>query len=175
MRKVFSLLMVTAVLLALLSGCGRFASSANSENLVYTGQDTNTSQENTGPVDVEIYYGNQAGDGFKTDTVTIDKLDPGLIGDQLVAHGVMPDTCYLDSCSLLHLDNGEVAIVLNFCNDFKLYLRNLDAQREHIVIGSVVNTFVKAYGVNKAFVLAKKDVIKTDHATYDDYLYPFSS
>jgi hypothetical protein len=109
-----------------------------------------------------LYRPNEKQDGFKSHSITLPKLDPVPILDLLKEYGVIPFDVAVNAAIVegdcLKLDMNEA---------FYLHLLTMGTLGEKLLMGSVVNTFLSAYGVSSVIITADQQIMNSGHVIYD--------
>ena len=168
MKKIAFLL----IFCLLLAGC---ASSRPVEQAAPT---TDTQEETTSApaqMSVTLYLPNDNADGFVTREVTLPREAPqdtmeqliqstALAEDileQLVQAGALPE-----GVRVLSMDNG----VLDLNSAFLSFLNSMGTSGEYVVMGSVVNTYLTAFDLERITITVEGNVPETGHSIYDQPL-----
>lgn len=132
-----------------------------------TSQDTNT-EESQQPVSVTIYSENENADGFDQETVQVDALSAENLVAQLKKKGMLSEDVQVNSFEETE-DEGKKALKLDLNQAYLQQLQSMGSTGEYMIMGSVCNTFLDAYGCNKIQVTADGQEIVTGHAEYLGY------
>ncbi|MGN8861757.1 GerMN domain-containing protein [Dorea longicatena] len=132
-----------------------------------TSQDTNM-EEAQQPVSVTIYSENENADGFDQETIQVDALSAENLIAQLKKKGMLSEDVQVNSFEETE-DEGEKALKLDLNQVYLQQLQSMGSAGEYMIMGSVCNTFLDAYGCNKIQVTADGQEIVTGHAEYPGY------
>lgn len=132
-----------------------------------TSQDTNTGEAQQ-PVSVTIYSENENADGFDQETIQVDALSAENLIAQLKKKGMLSEDVQVNSFEETE-DEGEKALKLDLNQVYLQQLQSMGSAGEYMIMGSVCNTFLDAYGCNKIQVTADGQEIVTGHAEYPGY------
>lgn len=119
-----------------------------------------------------LYLPNDNADGFVTREVTLPREAPRDtmeqliqstplaedIMEQLVQAGALPE-----GVRVLSMDNG----VLDLNSAFLSFLNTMGTSGEYVVMGSVVNTYLTAFGLDRITITVEGNVPETGHSIYD--------
>ena len=122
-----------------------------------TSQDTNM-EEAQQPVSVTIYSENENADGFDQETIQVDALSAGMLSEDVQVNSFEETE-----------DEGEKALKLDLNQVYLQQLQSMGSTGEYMIMGSVCNTFLDAYGCNKIQVTTDGQEIVTGHAEYPGY------
>ena len=113
---------------------------------------------------VTLYVPNETGDGLDTVQVSI-TLSPQGILDALIAQGALPDGVQVNQMSQ---DGASLALDLN--GAFAEAVSATGTTGEAMLVGSVVNSFLSAYGAETVTLTCDGAVLETGHTIYDEPL-----
>lgn len=112
------------------------------------------------------------GTTFEEVSVKVDEITPDVIISELIKYGILAE-----DVSVLGLtdseSNGEKLLDLNLNQAFQNMLMQQGSNGEEYTLGSVCNTFLKAYGAAKIKVQVEGQPLETGHNTYDMYMSMF--
>ena len=127
-----------------------------------TSQDTNM-EEAQQSVSVTIYSENENADGFDQETISAENLIA-----QLKKKGMLSEDVQVNSFEETE-DDGEKALKLDLNQVYLKQLQSMGSTGEYMIMGSVCNTFLDAYGCNKIQITTDGQEIVTGHAEYPGY------
>jgi len=111
---------------------------------------------------IKVYYGNENADGFYTDEVRIKELRADFLIEKLIEANVLPKDVkavrFTKEGRTLKLDLNEAFINCIFSKG---------TAGEYLLIGSIVNTFLKAYDASEIYLTVNNEIIETGHVIYD--------
>ena len=124
---------------------------------------------------VALYLPNDNADGFVTREVTLPREAPQDtmtqliqstalaedIMEQLVQAGALPE-----GVRVLSMEGG----VLDLSSEFLTFLNTMGTSGEYVVMGSVVNTYLTAFGLDRITITVEGNVPETGHSIYDQPL-----
>jgi hypothetical protein len=172
MKRILSVL-ISLTLLISLSACDASvkdttASTATSSSATSTSAQTSSETTETTPakVTVNIYLPNENVDGFEIETREFDGTYTGLI-DVLVEAGAIPEGT---TARYFVLDEGYATAYLNLSEEFLTGLNAAGTTGEHMIIGSLVNTFLGYYKLNNITLAVNGQSFETGHTIYNEPL-----
>ena len=156
----------------LLAGC------APSRPVEQAAPTTATQEETTSApaqMSITLYLPNDNADGFVTRDVTLPREAPQDtmtqliqstalaedIMEQLVQAGALPE-----GVRVLSMDNG----VLDLNSEFLTFLNSMGTSGEYVVMGSVVNTYLTAFSLDRITITVEGKVPETGHSIYNEPL-----
>lgn len=168
MKKIAFLL----IFCLLLAGC------APSRTAPQAAPTTDTQEETTSApaqMSVTLYLPNDNADGFVTQAVTLPREAPQNtmeqliqstalaedIMEQLIQAGALPE-----GVRVLSMEGG----VLDLSSAFLSFLNSMGTSGEYVVMGSVVNTYLTAFGLDRITITVEGNVPETGHSVYDQPL-----
>ncbi len=123
------------------------------------------------PVSVRVYY--PAGDGvsFSSVLLTTDALDEHYLIERLIGLGVLGSNVEAQWLEGMTIDeNGGTELALSLSEEFGTQLKNCSAQKEHMLMGSIVNTFLEAYSASRIWIYVDGDDPVSATRTYSEPL-----
>lgn len=115
-------------------------------------------------VELTLYLPDENAISFVETVVDVEEIGGDVIVEQLVAAGVLPEGTALLSISCSE-DGTELK--LDFNEEFRTALCSTGTSGERMICGSVVNTFLAAYGAQSVFFTAEGEIIESGHVVYD--------
>ena len=110
---------------------------------------------------ITLYLPNDNADGFVTREVTLPREAPQDTMEQLVQAGALPE-----GVRVLSMEGG----VLDLSSEFLTFLNTMGTSGEYVVMGSVVNTYLTAFGLDRITITVEGNVPETGHSIYDEPL-----
>ncbi len=127
-------------------------------------------EEEQSQIEVTIYYGNGASDELNTEISTMEQISAENLIDALVRHNIVSLGTKVYSFEEKDVD-GEKTLYLDLSKTFREYLKTMTQEGENIIMSSVTGTFLAAYDAEKIMITVDGNVLKTDHATYEEPLH----
>lgn len=169
---------VLICILCLLTGCSTPVTTAPSSTPESSTQNTDpqtdppsTPTEPTGStapsITFTVYVPNAHWQELESYSVTIDQLDPQIVLQQLQDANVIFSEAAVLSATID--DNGMLTLDLN--EAFLMQLCSLGSTGEGMLMSSLVNTFLSAYGCECMMVIAEGEIIHSGHVDYDFPMY----
>ncbi len=115
--------------------------------------------------DVVLYLPNETADGYLEKTVRIDgeTLQPQAVVDALAKEGALPE-----GIQVLSLGRTEdMQLVLDLSSAFAGALRATGTSGETMYVGSLVDTFLTAWGAEELTLTCDGALLETGHDIYD--------
>lgn len=117
-------------------------------------------------ISVRIYHGSQEEEGIRVNTVRAEEITPEILIWNLSFYGMLPDTVEVKSLRQKE-ENGESWIELDLSGEFKEWFTVLDETWKHLCMGSLVNTFLDAFGAEKIRVTAEGEALPSEGGVYE--------
>lgn len=140
----------------LLTGC-----ASASETAAPTVRDTEPE-----PVILSVYVPDETAEGFVKREVEVPDITESVITDQLILAGVLAEGTRVNSLELVSGSDAPELLV-----DFNSALRDRILSQgtagEYVTLGSVVNTFLTAYGAQSMVITVEGQPLESGHAVYD--------
>ena len=143
----------------LLTGCAASVASAPSEPI---NQTEASDQAQPAAVTLAVYSSNENADGLVRSEVQVEQINETVIVEQLIEKDVLPQDAAVNS-----LAQNEKQLAIDFNTAFQTHLLSLGTSGESLLIQSVVNTFLEAYGAESALLTVNGAVLESGHVVYD--------
>lgn len=140
------------------------------ENSEEQSEDTVSNEDKS--VEIQLYVSNDDATEFVSESVKIDELTPENIVNALVQKSVLPSDIQVLKCDKQIIDGVE-SLDVDFDEAFGAYVCSMGTTGEYYTIGSVVNTFLDAYGCEKVKITVEGNALETGHAEYPGYMNRF--
>lgn len=130
---------------------------------------TEMSTEAPAPVRFTIYTPNENADGFYNAVILIDELNAQNVAAELIKEKALNEDVSVNSA---YLEGTQ--LTLDFNSAFRDQLLTYGTAGERMMIGSVVNTFLSAYGAETVLITVDGEILESGHVVYDFPLEFFS-
>ena len=140
------------------------------ENSEEQSEDTISKEDKT--VEIKVYVCNDDATAFVAESVKIDELTPENIVNALIEKSVLSSDVQVLKCDKQTVDGVE-SLEIDFNEAFGAYVCSMGTTGEYYTIGSVVNTFLDAYGCEKVKITVEGNALETGHAEYPGYMNHF--
>lgn len=140
------------------------------ENSEEQSEDTISKEDKT--VEIKVYVCNDDATAFVSESLKIDELTPENIVKVLIEKSVLPSDVQVLKCDKQTVDGVE-SLEIDFNEAFGAYVCSMGTTGEYYTIGSVVNTFLDAYGCEKVKITVEGNTLETGHAEYPGYMNRF--
>lgn len=114
------------------------------------------------PVRFTIYTPNENADGFYDTVILIDTLTAQNVADELIKENALNADV---AVNFARMDGAQ--LMLDFNSAFRDQLLTYGTAGERMMIGSVVNTFLSAYGAETVFLTVDGGILESGHVVYD--------
>lgn len=118
---------------------------------------------------VEIFFGNENGDGIISEVVEMEPVTATKVLGELTKKNIVSADSRVIGLSKQTKD-GKIHLKLNMSKEFGEYVSMMGTSGEYIVVGSLVNTFLKAYDAEDVLILIEGEPFETGHQLYENYL-----
>lgn len=133
-------------------------------------EDTDSNEDKS--VEIQLYVSNDDATEFVSESVKIDELTPENIVNSLVQKSVLPSDIQVLKCEEQIVD-GVKSLDVDFNEAFGTYVCSMGTTGEYYTIGSVVNTFLDAYGCEQIKITVEGNTLESGHAEYPGYMNRF--
>lgn len=131
-------------------------------------QDATDKPDGNGAVAFNLYKSNDDATALVQETVQVDALTPDNVLAALIEHGVLQGDIRILGFNQAE-DNGMKVLNIDFSQEFGSYLGSMGTAGERMIMGSVCNTFLNAYGCEKVKITVEGGVLETGHKEYPGY------
>lgn len=122
--------------------------------------------------EITVYMSNDDATAFVSESVKIDELTPENIVNALIEKAVLSSDVQVLKCDKQTVDGVE-SLDVDFNEAFGTYVSRMGTTGEYYTIGSVVNTFLDAYGCEQIKITVEGNTLETGHAEYPEYMNRF--
>ena len=122
--------------------------------------------------EITIYTSNDDATAFVAESIKIDELTPENIVKVLIEKSVLPSDVQVLKCDKQTID-GVKSLDADFNEAFGAYVCSMGTTGEYYTIGSIVNTFLDAYGCEKIKITVEGNTLESGHAEYPGYMNRF--
>lgn len=120
------------------------------------------------PTYIAVYSSDSQAERFVVNYASVDELTADNVMAALVNAGVVSDGVDVESFQC-----GKT-LKLDLDDDFQTQLSSLGTSGEYMLLGSVVNTFLAAFGADSILITADGKALQTGHNVYNEPLTVFS-
>lgn len=157
----------------LCAGCGE--RTGNTQETAAVTNERVTSEGELQGVTIRIYHADDMAENICVNTALTEEITPEILVLNLAAYEVLPESVQVESFSLekekaANSEQEVRRLFLDLSADFGEYLSSVGTGSEHMIMGSVVNTFLDAYGASSMKVTAGGKTLETGRQVYDDWL-----
>lgn len=122
--------------------------------------------------EIKVYVSNDDATEFVSESVKIDELTPENIVNALVQKSALSSDIQVLKCEEQTVD-GVKSLNVDFNEVFGAYVGSMGTTGEYYTIGSVVNTFLDAYGCEQIKITVEGNTLESGHAEYPGYMNRF--
>ncbi|MDO4453588.1 MAG: GerMN domain-containing protein [Eubacteriales bacterium] len=123
---------------------------------------------NASGVAIDLYYGDQNAEFIIKREVKVPQISPENLTAALTEQGILaPGTEVLSLKD--RTEDGKKLLDLDFNEKFRETLFSLGTSGERIFMGSVINTFLRAYQADAIKITVEGSPLESGHAVYDKY------
>lgn len=122
--------------------------------------------------EITIYTSNDDATAFVSESVKLDELTPENIMNALIQKSVLSSDVQVLKCDKQTVDGVE-SLNVDFNEAFGTYVCSMGTTGEYYTIGSVVNTFLDAFGCEQIKLTVEGNTLESGHAEYPGYMNRF--
>lgn len=135
-------------------------------------KENNQMNQENNSIEIKVYVCNDDATAFVSESVKIDELTPENIVNALIDKSVLSSDVQVLKCDKQTVDGVE-SLEIDFNEAFGAYVCSMGTTGEYYTIGSIVNTFLDAYGCEKVKITVEGNTLETGHAEYPGYMNRF--
>ena len=135
-------------------------------------KENNQMDQENNSIEIKVYVCNDDATAFVSESVKIDELTPENIVQVLIKKSVLSSDVQVLKCDKQTVDGVE-SLEIDFNEAFGAYVCSMGTTGEYYTIGSIVNTFLDAYGCEKVKITVEGNTLETGHAEYPGYMNRF--
>lgn len=143
------------------------AGTGTQENNTVVSDELSQAEEDTA-VSFSVYSSNDDATALIQETVEVSALSPENVLAVLVEHGALQDDIRILGLTESE-DNGQKLLNIDFSQEFAAYVKSMGTAGEYMILGSVTNTFLSAYGCDRLQITVEGGVLSTGHNEYSGY------
>lgn len=136
---------------------------------VQAGSGSASAPEQKEPAAFNVYFSNDDATELVKEKIEVDELTRDAVLSALIDKEMLPEDIVVNSLEESEKD-GEKVLDLDFSQGFAAYVSNMGSTGEYMIIGSVCNTFLDAYGCEKIRITVEGGVFATGNNEYPGYL-----
>ena len=119
------------------------------------------------PIHLILYKSNENADGFIETSVEIEELNEHGIVEHLILADILAAGTKLNEIEK-KTENNSLLLILDFNEKFTERLFSYGTTGEYLMMGSVVNTFLKAYEADSVMIRVNGGIVESGHMIYDE-------
>ena len=135
-------------------------------------KENNQMNQENNSIEIKVYVCDDDATAFVSESVKIDELTPENIVNALIEKSVLSSDVQVLKCDKQTVDGVE-SLEIDFNEAFGAYVCSMGTTGEYYTIGSIVNTFLDAYGCEKVKIAVEGNTLETGHAEYPGYMNRF--
>ena len=109
-----------------------------------------------------VYYGDDNAEKILCKEVFVYQIDEPTLIAQLIEVGVLRKGVAVNS-----IEQNGAALTVDFNQDFADLVCSMGTSGEYIIVGSTVNTFLKAYDASSLLLTVNGEILESGHVIYD--------
>lgn len=126
-----------------------------------------TEPEEIQGIQVTVYYGNSGSLDLKQEVMALDELTPDNLIDSLAKHNIVSLDTKVNSFEEEASDEGKI-LKLDLSGGFREYLKTMTENAEKVILASVADTFLEAYGAELIQITIEGSPLETVHESYEE-------
>lgn len=138
--------------------------SASEEERASNSSDNATEEEESG---IRIYYADSQAEHVVSDNIGEEEVSPELLLGELAKHNVISKKIKINSLNQKKSENNGNSLSVDFSQEFQDELFMQGTAGEFLMLGSVVNTFLKAYDAESMTITVNGNPLESGHCIYE--------
>lgn len=126
--------------------------------------EADTNQEEEGPF---VYYGDENAEYILKEKIEEQEVTPELLLEKLASKDVLTDDIKVNGLKTVEKEDGTKKLEVDFSSEFQTLMFSQGSAGEYIMMGSVVNTFLKAYEADCMVITVDGNILESGHSIYD--------
>ena len=147
---------------------GQVTTGTGSQENVAAQSDTEGQAGESNAVSFSLYSSNDDATGLVQETVEVAALTPENVLAVLIERGGLQGDIRILGFEQAE-DNGTRVLNIDFSQEFGTYVGSMGTAGEYMIMGSVCNTFLNAYGCERVKITVEGGVLATGHKEYTGY------
>ncbi len=118
---------------------------------------------------LSLYVPDEMAEGFEKTEVQVPAITETIITEQLILAGVLAEDTRVNTFELVSASDSQEPLQLrvDFSTAFRDRILSQGTAGEYVTLGSVVNTFLTAYGAQSMVITVEGQTLESGHAVYD--------
>ena len=138
--------------------------SANEEKRASNSSDNSSKEEENG---IRIYYADSQAEHVISENIGEEEVTPELLLSQLAKHNVISKNTKVNSIKQTKSESDGNCLAVDFSQEFQDDLFTQGTAGEFLMMGSVVNTFLRAYDADSMTITVNGNPLESGHCIYE--------
>lgn len=138
--------------------------SADQEEHASDSNVNNAEEEESG---IRVYYADSQAEHLLAENIGEQEVTPELLLSELVKHGMVSEKTKINSINETTSESNGKSLVVDFSQEFQDDLFTQGTAGEFLMMGSVVNTFLKAYDAESMTITVNGNPLESGHCIYE--------
>ena len=138
--------------------------SANEEKHASNSSNDSTEEEESG---IRIYYADSQAEHVISENIGEEEVTPEFLLSQLAKHNVISKKTKINSIKQTKSESGGSSLIVDFSQEFQDDLFTQGTAGEFLMMGSVVNTFLRAYDADNMTITVNGNPLESGHCIYE--------
>lgn len=137
--------------------------SANEEKHASNSSDKDAEEESG----IRIYYADSQAEHLVSENIGEEEVSPELLLSQLAKHNVISKKTKINSIDQTKSESKGNSLTVDFSQEFQDDLFTQGTAGEFLMMGSVVNTFLRAYDAESMTITVNGNPLESGHCIYE--------
>lgn len=144
---------------------GEKAGSSNEEKHASNSSDNSAEEEESG---IRIYYADSQAEHVISENIGEEEVTPELLLSQLAKHNVVSKQTKINSIKQTKSGSDGNSLAVDFSQEFQDDLFTQGTAGELLMMGSIVNTFLRAYDADSMTITVNGNPLESGHCIYEN-------
>lgn len=140
------------------------ADSANEEEHASNSSSKDAEEEESG---IRIYYADSQAEHLVFENIGEEEVSPELLLSQLAKHNVISKKTKINSIDQTKSQSKGNRLIVDFSQEFQDDLFTQGTAGEFLMMGSIVNTFLRAYDAESMTITVNGNPLESGHCIYE--------
>lgn len=129
---------------------------------------SSTNEEEEEESGIRIYYADSQAEHLLSENIGEEEVSTDLLLSHLAKHDVISDKTKINSINQTKSESNGTSLTVDFSQEFQDDLFTQGTAGEFLMMGSVVNTFLRAYNADSMIITVNGNPLESGHCIYEN-------
>lgn len=129
---------------------------------------SSTNEEEEEESGIRIYYADSQAEHLLSENIGEEEVSTDLLLSHLAKHDVISDKTTINSINQTKSESNGTSLTVDFSQEFQDDLFTQGTAGEFLMMGSVVNTFLRAYNADSMIITVNGNPLESGHCIYEN-------